>query len=334
MRTSRRSSSVLSTPDGLTPRSSWISGRGDRLAVGDDRQRLERRHRQLGCRRRPRRTCAASGGTRAASPGARRRPPPRPARRGPPPADVARAAPPRAPPLASSRSSSSNSRAAAPRHRLGGRRTGSPRAPLRSPPRCGHSSESPPGPRPPARAWCGRAGSSPVSVWWMRTRSKPRQLEHGEEGGDRLGAAGARAQVVEQVEGPAGVERAEQPVELAAHRDSSRRAELDRRRMLAVVAVEDLAEGARAGRRARPRPVDPRSSSSGRPPGAAAARVQMPCRSAVDLGQRLRRLLEAPVLEQALRPAPRADPPRARPRPRRGRGSSIFDLRWISSAAS
>ena len=42
-----RSSSVLRTPDVLTPRISVISSGGDRLLVGDDRQRLERLHRQL-----------------------------------------------------------------------------------------------------------------------------------------------------------------------------------------------------------------------------------------------------------------------------------------------
>ncbi len=42
-----RSSSVLRTPDVLTPRISLISSGGNRLLVGDHRQRFERLHRQL-----------------------------------------------------------------------------------------------------------------------------------------------------------------------------------------------------------------------------------------------------------------------------------------------
>ncbi len=143
----------------------------------------------------------------------------------------------------------------------------------------------------------------------------------------------SRLEVGHEVEGPAGVQLAEETVELPADRVGLA-GQQERRRVLFLIAHQGLLEGPQeveerhlaevhllflflgaGGKRLRPAGPDAHPH-------------------AVHLGEGLGRLLEAPVLQQTL------DQLLARIllglalAAMDGRGSSILDFRWISRAAS
>ena len=83
---------------------------------------------------------------------------------------------------------------------------------------------------------------APLSVWWIRTSRRRASSSTARKAAIASARQLAAAQVVDEIERRPGVEDLEQALELAAHREGLRR-EQERIGMLAIVAVEDAAEG-------------------------------------------------------------------------------------------